>query len=65
MPKSMQNHFNTLVDRILAITQDRDYLQSSIKQAKIKGYEHQIDQMVYKLYELTKEEIKIVEVRLK
>jgi len=31
------------------------------KQAKVKEYEHQIDQMVYKLYGLTKEEIKIVE----
>ena len=31
------------------------------KQAKVKEYEQQIDQMVYKLYGLTKEEIKIVE----
>lgn len=30
-------------------------------QARVKEYERQIDQMVYKLYGLTKEEIKIVE----
>jgi len=29
------------------------------KQAKVKEYEHQIDQMVYKLYDLTEEEINI------
>ena len=27
---------------------------------KVKGYERQIDQMVYKLYDLNEEEIKIV-----
>jgi len=31
------------------------------KQAKVKEYEHQIDQMVYKLYDLSGEEIKIIE----
>ena len=30
-------------------------------QAKVKEYEHQIDQLVYKLYDLTEDEIKIVE----
>ena len=27
-----------------------DYFQNSQKQAKVKQYEHQIDQLVYKLY---------------
>jgi len=31
------------------------------KQAKATEYKHQIDQMVYKLYGLAEEEIKIVE----
>jgi len=48
-------------DKILAITKDDDYLQNKEKQAKVNEYEHQIDQMVYKLYGLTEEEIKIVE----
>jgi len=37
------------------------YLQNPAKQAKVKEYEKQIDQMVYKLYGLIPEEIKIVE----
>jgi hypothetical protein len=50
-----------LVDKILAITKDDDYLQNSAKQAQVKEYERQIDQMVYELYGLTEEEIKIIE----
>jgi hypothetical protein len=44
-----------------AITKDEDYLQSLDKQAKVHNLEKQIDQMVYKLYNLTPEEIAIVE----
>ena len=57
------NHqpFITLVDQILSLTQSDDYLQNTDKQAKVKEYERQIDQMVYKLYDLTPEEIAIVE----
>jgi hypothetical protein len=51
-------------DKILAIIKDDDYLTNSTKQAKVNEYEHQIDQMVYKLYGLTEEEIKIVEGRI-
>jgi len=42
---------------------DEDYLQSLDKQAKVRNLEKQIDQMVYKLYDLTPEEIVIVEGR--
>lgn len=59
--ESQQKPFVELVDRILAITKDKDYLDNSAKQAKVQEYERQIDQMVYKLYGLTKEEIEIVE----
>jgi len=57
----MGKPFIDLVDKILAITKDDDYLQNKEKQAKVKEYERQIDQMVYKLYGLTEEEITIVE----
>ena len=50
-----------VVNKILAIIKSDDYLNNSTKQEKVKEYERQIDQMVYKLYELTEEEIKIVE----
>ena len=56
-----QQSFITLVDRILAITKADDYLQNPQKQAKVKALEEEIDQLVYKLYDLTPEEIKIVE----
>ena len=50
-----------IVDKILAITKNDDYLENPAKQAKVREYEKQIDQLVYKLYELTPEEIKIIE----
>ena len=53
--------FINLVDQILSITKDSDYLDNPDKQAKVKNFENQIDQLVYKLYDLTSEEIKIVE----
>ena len=52
-----QNKFVSIVDKILAITQTEDYLQNQEKQDAVKEYEKQIDVMVYKLYELTYEEI--------
>lgn len=53
--------FVRVVDKILAITKSTDYLENPAKQAQVRVYENKIDQMVYKLYNLTKEEIKIVE----
>ena len=50
-----------IVNKILSLTQSEDYLENPQKQAKVKQYERQIDQLVYKLYGLTEEEIKIVE----
>ena len=56
-----QQPFITLIDRILDITKDDDYLQNQQKQVKVKILEGEIDQLVYHLYGLTEEEIKIVE----
>jgi len=50
-----------ILDQILSITKDNDYLDNPDKKAKVKRLENEIDQLVYKLYELTPEEIKIVE----
>ena len=52
---------NKIVDKILAITKSSDYLENPAKKEEVKEYEKQIDQMVYKLYGLTAEEIEIVE----
>ena len=50
-----------LANRILTITKDNDYLQNPRKQAKVNAFEMEIDQLVYQLYDLTLDEIKIVE----
>lgn len=49
-----------LIDKILPTTKDENYLQNPEKQSKVKECERQIDQLVYKLYNLTPEEIEIV-----
>ncbi len=53
--------FIDLVDKILAITKDDVYLENPEKQSKVKELEKQIDQLVYRLYGLTNEEITIIE----
>lgn len=58
---SKQEPIISLVNKILVLTKDDDYLANFIKQVKVKECERQIDQMVYKLYNLTPEEIEIVE----
>ncbi|MBU0591688.1 MAG: TaqI-like C-terminal specificity domain-containing protein [Candidatus Micrarchaeota archaeon] len=50
-----------IVDQILSITKDDDYLKNSDKQEKVKRLEKEIDKLVYELYDLTEDEIKIVE----
>jgi len=61
MSQDKQKPFVEIVNKILTITKDDDYLTNSSKQVKVKEYEHEIDRMVYKLYDLRDEEIKIVE----
>jgi hypothetical protein len=58
---TQQQPFIAFVDKILSLTQSDDYLQNAQQQAKVKVIEEEIDQLVYKLYGLTPEEIKIVE----
>ena len=50
-----------MVDKILLITKHSNYYNDPAKQAIVREYEEQIDKMVYKLYGLTPEEIKMVE----
>ncbi|NQU84218.1 MAG: N-6 DNA methylase, partial [Mariniphaga sp.] len=56
-----QKRIVDIVDKILAIIEEDDYLSNSTRQAKVCEYEKQIDKMVYKLYGLIKGEIKIIE----
>lgn len=59
--KTTQDKFVSVVDKILDITQSGDYLENKEKQDAVKEYEKQIDIMVYKLYDLTYEEIKSID----
>ena len=59
--KGLVEQIESIVDKILAITKSGDYLENPAKKSEVEKYEKQIDQMVYKLYGLTKEEIKIIE----
>ena len=61
LSSTKQKLFTKIVDKILAITKSSDYLENPAKKEEVKEYEEQIDQMVYKLYGLTKDEIKIIE----
>lgn len=49
------------VEKILKITSVENYESDSAKRALIRENEKQIDQIVYKVYDLTQKEIKIVE----
>jgi Eco57I restriction endonuclease. len=51
------------VQEILTLTQSPDFETSQEKQEKAKELEREIDQLVYKLYGLTEEEIRVVEER--
>ncbi len=59
--KEEQNRIINLVNKILATVKSENYLQNHTKQVKVKEYESEINQIVYKIYDLTPAEIVIVE----
>ena len=61
LPIKDQDPYINFVVKILHLTQSEDYLQNTQKQTKVKNLEEEIDQLIYKLYNLTPEEIEIVE----
>ena len=50
-----------LVDEILIITRQDNYLDNENAQGQVKQLQKKIDELVYKLYNLTSEEIALVE----
>lgn len=58
--RKAQAPFIALVDQILALLEANDYLTDSRKQAKVKELETKIDEMVFKLYDLNPEEIRLI-----
>ena len=59
--EAQQKKIVDVVENILNFIGDSREVLDGARQAKVKECERQIDQMVYELYGLTKEEIKIVE----
>lgn len=58
---SEQQPFIELVDTILLITESDNYNLSPQKQEQVKHIEEQINRMVYKMYNLTSKEIRMIE----
>jgi adenine-specific DNA-methyltransferase len=59
--KDEQINIANIVDKILDITNSENYLNSEIKLSAVKDYEKQIDVMIYKLYDLTYQEVKTID----
>lgn len=55
-----QTYLVKLVDQIMQITQEKDYLSNPKNQSIVNELKKQIDELIYELYELTPKEIKIV-----
>ncbi|MEO0194188.1 MAG: TaqI-like C-terminal specificity domain-containing protein, partial [candidate division WOR-3 bacterium] len=61
VPEDQQKPIVDLVDKILSLTQSPDYETNKQKREEVKAIEKQIDEIVYKLYGLTEEEVKLIE----
>ncbi len=55
------NLITKMVNEILVITNNSNYLQDSTKKVQVKRIEEKIDQVVNKLYDLSAEEISLIE----
>lgn len=56
-----QEEFIILVNKILNLTTEKNYFDNPESKNNVTKYEQEIDSMIYKLYELNNEEIKIIE----
>ncbi len=56
-----QKPFIDLVEKILAITKASGYFQDAERQAEVRNIELRIDQLVYDLYNISEDEVKIIE----
>ena len=63
IPKQFSNSVKVvqLVDQILVKMEDDNYFKSSEKQAEVMKLEKEVDQLIYKSYKLSSDEIKIIE----
>ncbi len=61
IPESEQAPFVDLTSRILSLTQSDDYSVNAEKQKQVTSLQAQIDRLVYALYGITDDEMKIIE----
>ena len=61
LEQGVQDRFISIIDSIEATVSSSDYKTNLEKQSKVKECEKQINQMIYKLYDLTSAEIEIIE----
>lgn len=59
--KNDQKIISGLANHIASLMFENDYVENIDKQGQVKEFEKQINQMIYKLYGLSEDEIKIVE----
>ena len=55
------NKVSSIIDNILNVATSDDYAENKQKQQSVKKYGEQIDIIVYKFYELTYSEVKIID----
>ena len=59
--RDRQEPFVRLVEQIMSIAKDDDYLENAGSQQKVHTLEQDINRLVYRLYEVSSEEIEVVE----
>lgn len=59
--KTEMDEISNKVNEILTITKDKNYLFDSSKQIQVSNLENNVDKLVYNLYGLTPNEIKLIE----
>ena len=58
---NIKTKIREIVNKIIFITKDGAYSDDSEKKRKVNRFEKEIDELVYELYNLTPEEIKVIE----
>jgi len=59
--KKVVTEILSVTKKILSLTKDDDYATNPKKQKKVAEYENEIDNLIYQLYDLNDDEIKMVE----
>lgn len=61
IPKSEQEKFVTIANKILSLVREDDYCDNKIKQDSVHNYEKEIDKLFYDIFNLSAEEVMVIE----